>query len=87
MHKPVLWYKHVSRKLLNNGSWVLQGLPQEKTFQVGEKLSGIIYERGVNEKEFTIIRSKADAALFGGFSTNDMKRKPAVPAFNKNIYN
>ena len=32
------------------------------------------------EKGFARIRSKGDAALFGGFSTNDMKRKYAVPA-------
>ena len=32
------------------------------------------------EKGFALIRSKGDAALFGGFSTNDMKRKYAVPA-------
>ena len=45
-----------------------------------KKLSGIIYERGVDEKGFAIIRSKGDAALFGGFGTNDMKRKLGVPA-------
>jgi DNA-damage-inducible protein D len=32
------------------------------------------------EKGFAIIRSKGDQALFGGFSTNDMKRKMGVPA-------
>ena len=32
------------------------------------------------EKGFALIRSKGDAALFGGFSTNDMKSKYAVPA-------
>jgi DNA-damage-inducible protein D len=40
-----------------------------------KKLSGIIYERGVDDKGFAIIRSKGDQALFGGFSTNDMKHK------------
>ena len=45
-----------------------------------KKLSGIIYERGVDEKGFAIIRSKGDQALFGGFSTNEMKRKLNVPA-------
>ena len=39
-----------------------------------KKLSGIIYERGVNEIGFAVIRSKGDAALFGGFSTYDMKK-------------
>ena len=32
------------------------------------------------EKGFALIRSKGDAALFGGFSTNDMKSKYGVPA-------
>ncbi|MBN8704322.1 MAG: DNA damage-inducible protein D [Bacteroidetes bacterium] len=44
-----------------------------------KKLSGIIYERGVDENGFAKIRSKGDQALFGGFSTNDMKRKLSVP--------
>jgi DNA-damage-inducible protein D len=33
----------------------------------------------VNEKGFALIRSKGDAALFGGFGTNDMKKKLGVP--------
>jgi DNA-damage-inducible protein D len=53
---------------------------REKLSRSEKKLSGIIYERGVDEKGFAVIRSKGDAALFGGFSTNDMKRKYGVPA-------
>lgn len=53
---------------------------REKLSKSEKKLSGIIYERGVDEKGFAIIRSKGDQALFGGFSTNDMKRKLQVPA-------
>jgi DNA-damage-inducible protein D len=52
---------------------------REKLSKSEKKLSGIIYERGVDDKGFAIIRSKGDQALFGGFSTNDMKRKLAVP--------
>ena len=52
---------------------------REKLSKSEKKLSGIIYERGVNEKGFALIRSKGDKALFGGFSTNDMKRKLAIP--------
>jgi DNA-damage-inducible protein D len=44
-----------------------------------KKLSGIIYERGVDDQGFAIIRSKGDQALFGGYSTNEMKRKLAIP--------
>jgi len=53
---------------------------REKLSKSEKKLSGIIYERGVDEKGFAIIRSKGDEALFGGFSTNEMKRKLAIPA-------
>ena len=52
---------------------------REKLSRSEKKLSGIIYERGVDEKSFAIIRSKGDQALFGGFSTNDMKRKLMIP--------
>lgn len=52
---------------------------REKLSKSEKKLSGIIYERGVDERGFAIIRSKGDQALFGGFSTNDMKSKLQVP--------
>jgi DNA-damage-inducible protein D len=52
---------------------------REKLSRSERKLSGIIYERGVDERGFALIRSKGDQALFGGFSTADMKRKLAVP--------
>jgi len=53
---------------------------REKLSKSEKKLSGIIYERGVDEKSFAIIRSKGDQALFGGFTTADMKQKLGVPA-------
>jgi DNA-damage-inducible protein D len=40
---------------------------RDKLSKSENKLSGIIYERGVDEKGFAIIRSKGDEALFGGF--------------------
>lgn len=52
---------------------------REKLSKSEKKLSGIIYERGVDDKGFAIIRSKGDTALFGGFSTKDMKKKLKVP--------
>lgn len=53
---------------------------REKLSQSEKKLSGIIFERGVDNKSFAIIRSKGDQALFGGRTTNDMKRILHVPA-------
>lgn len=52
---------------------------REKLSKSEKILSGIIYERGVDERGFALIRSKGDQALFGGFSTNDMKKKLGVP--------
>lgn len=53
---------------------------REKLSQSEKKLSGIIFERGVGNKSFAIIRSKGDQALFGGRTTNDMKQILQVPA-------
>jgi len=46
---------------------------REKLSKSEKKLSGIIYERGVDEQGFAIIRSKGDKALFGGLNTQIMK--------------
>jgi DNA-damage-inducible protein D len=43
------------------------------------ELSKNIFERGVDGKGFGIIRSKGDKALFGGYNTQNMKAKLAVP--------
>jgi len=47
---------------------------REKLSQSEKKLTGIIFERGVDNKSFAIIRSKGDQALFGDRTTSDMKR-------------
>jgi len=52
---------------------------RDKLSKTEKKLSGIIYERGVDDKGFAIIRSKGDTALFGGYSTQEMKKKLAIP--------
>ncbi len=52
---------------------------REKLSKSEKTLSGIIYERGVDDKGFAVIRSKGDQALFGGFTTNKMKDKLQVP--------
>ena len=49
-----------------------------KLQETERKLSGILYERGVNDKTFAVIRSKGDQALFR-LSTNMMKRKLGMP--------
>ncbi|MBK8394870.1 MAG: DNA damage-inducible protein D [Leptospiraceae bacterium] len=54
-------------------------IAREKLSRSEKKLSGILYERGVDDKGFAVIRSKGDQALFGGYNTNEMKRKLMVP--------
>ncbi len=52
---------------------------RKKLSQTEKELSGILYERGVDNKGFARIRSKGDQALFGGMATNMMKFKLSVP--------
>ena len=54
----------------------LQLREQLKTSE--KKLSQNIFERGVDEKGFGRIRSKGDAALFGGITTQGMKNKYGI---------
>lgn len=49
-----------------------------KLQETEKKLSGILYERGINDKGFAVIRSKGDQALFR-LSTQQMKTKMGVP--------
>lgn len=43
------------------------------------ELSKLIYERGVDDVGFGKIRSKGDAALFGGYNTQQMKIRLSIP--------
>ena len=49
-----------------------------KLQETEKKLSGILYERGIDDKSFAIIRSKGDQALFR-LGTTTLKRKMNVP--------
>ena len=52
---------------------------REKLTRSEKQLSGILFERGVDHQGFARIRSKGDEALFGGFTTNEMKDRLRVP--------
>ena len=43
-----------------------------------KQLSRNIYQRGVDDKRFGRIRSKGDSALFGGLSTEQMKKRLGI---------
>ncbi len=49
-----------------------------KLRETEKQLSGILYERDVDDKGFAIIRSKGDKALFG-LDTAKLKRKMRIP--------
>ncbi|MDP2338339.1 MAG: DNA damage-inducible protein D [Bacteroidota bacterium] len=51
---------------------------REKLSQTEKQLSGILFERGVDNQGFAIIRSKGDQALFR-LSTQHLKKKMGVP--------
>jgi DNA-damage-inducible protein D len=49
-----------------------------KLQETEKKLSGVLFERGVNDQGFAIIRSKGDQALFR-LNTSQLKRRMGVP--------
>jgi len=53
---------------------------RKKLTESETELSKNIYERGVDEPGFGRIRSKGDAALFGGKRTQAMKHKLGIPS-------
>ena len=52
---------------------------RQKLRESETELSRNIYERGVDERGFGRIRSKGDAALFGGNNIRNMKQKLGMP--------
>lgn len=51
---------------------------RERLKESEKRLSKNIYERGVDDAGFSRIRSKGDKALFGGISTQEMKKRYGV---------
>jgi len=51
---------------------------REKLADTESGLSGVAYERGIDGQGFARLRSKGDHALFGGYTTLDMKKKLGV---------
>jgi DNA-damage-inducible protein D len=49
-----------------------------KLTQTEKELSSVLYERGVDDKGFAIIRSRGDMALFGGHNTQQMKTRLGI---------
>lgn len=52
---------------------------REKLTISEKELSGLIFQKGIDNAGFARIRSKGDQALFGGKTTLDMKAKLGVP--------
>ena len=67
------------QELIEERLETLNRLQLREQLRTSEKrLSQNIYERGVDDEGFARIRSKGDAALFGGRSTADMKKQYGV---------
>jgi len=68
------------QEILENRINAWERLQAREKLTLSEKeLSGLIFERGVDNQGFARIRSKGDKALFGGFTTNEMKQRLQVP--------
>lgn len=52
---------------------------RKKLSQTERELSATLYEHGIDDQGFARIRSKGDRALFGGFTTIQMKHKLGIP--------
>ncbi len=58
----------------------VERLRARQKLTVSEKqLSGVVYEHLGDDRSFARIRSKGDKALFGGKTTQDMKRQLGIP--------
>lgn len=57
-------------------------LARKKLRETESRLSKVVYEHGVDDKGFAIMRSKGDAALFG-MPTKDLKNKFGLEKQNK----
>ncbi|MBN8681379.1 MAG: DNA damage-inducible protein D [Chitinophagales bacterium] len=68
-------------ELIEERLTLLSRLETRDKLRAAEKqLSQNIYERGVDDKGFGRIRSKGDTALFGGYTTEDMKKRLGISA-------
>lgn len=58
---------------------VIQRVQSRRSLAESEKqLSAVVYEHGISDKGFGIMRSRGDAALFGGHNTAEMKKRLGV---------
>lgn len=51
---------------------------RSKLTETEKQLSSTLYEHGIDDKGFAVIRSRGDNALFGGHNTNDMKQRMSI---------
>jgi len=56
-------------------AWLERMEARKRLTESEKRLSQNIYERSVDEAGFGRIRSKGDQALFGGYTTSDMKKR------------
>lgn len=73
-------YRLEKQELLEQRLQEWERLQAREKLTLSEKeLSGLIFQKGIDNDGFGRIRSKGDQALFGGKSTIEMKAKLGVP--------
>lgn len=68
------------QELLEQRLKELERLQAREKLTISEKeLSGLIFQKGIDNAGFASVRSKGDQALFGGKTTLDMKARLGIP--------
>lgn len=68
-----------TQELIGQKMAEIQRVQSRRALAESEKqLSAVVYERGMSDRGFGMMRSKGDEALFGGHSTADMKKRLGV---------
>lgn len=68
-----------TQELIGQKMAEIQRVQSRRALAESEKqLSAVVYEHGMSDRGFGMMRSKGDEALFGGHSTADMKKRLGV---------
>ena len=79
LHKAILRFRLRKQELIEERiSYIERTEARGKLRESEKRLSQNIYERGVDDAGFGRIRPEGDQALFGGFTTKQMKERLGV---------
>lgn len=82
LHRATLPFQTRKQELIEERISLIERTEARGRLRESEKrLSQNIYERGVDDDGFSRIRSKGDQALFGGYTTQQMKERLGVKEY------